>query len=1039
MGPVSGKAASKAASAASAEKKSPTRGRRTSGSTREAAPGRPVSRGPERPELVIESPAGSLQWLTASMGAGPLSGVFRRGNDVVHTPRVGEDGHVPPRDPDDDDGPAQVRRVTARQVAALVDQTHSCREIRYTKDGAPREVDTLFPLDAAQRAVDSLDYMRSLRPLRGVTHVPTPRRDGTIIDQPGYDPETRLIFLPPDGLTVPPVPQEPTDTDVRAAVTLLSDMLADFAFKSEADHANYVGMLLTPLLREICPPPYKLAAIGAPSPGSGKSLLCDIIRTLHGGVFRADTPADSEEWRKSITTILDTTTAPVVEFDNVSGTLKSPVLAGLLTSPVWSDRRLGATETVTAKNDRTWVVTGNNMSLGGDLVRRTVQITIDPGVPHPEKRNDFTIKDLKGWVGQRRGALIGALLTLIRAWVVAGRPLRRKAGADSYRAWIETVDGILGHAGISGTFDGADSQRITVGDDDEEWRDFLEAVHCQFGERAWTVKELLALVSEDHHVGTGEFDQANAARRPIPLDALPAELGEKVVRGRLGVGVIAKSLGRWLTNREGRWAGEKITVRRAGRTRDKIGMWRIEHLGETEGYPVPVKAAVGGPEPLTTAARTAAPEPSPAQTPAESGAGCVACQVPGPACGFGVVLDEGQEEPCVLCGHPTLIRSRCGTARHATPDGCPRGDRDRTPTPSTPPEQDPADDGQVPTPPAQPEPPAAKSGPRRGSSARAFAQKRRQEQAARLTADTAALADGSPLRVLRALEEEFAPHRKDAEGRLRRPFWRPPLPGITWAAHVISSWAWERPFVGEVVSLDRSGAFVAAASSVLVAHGGLEHTGECEFDAQRAGYWQVQVHPWTERDELPHPLAGHGKATELWVPTPTAALLRDLAEEGRWADLTVLDSYTAAGVRLSDWTGYVNALRKEAITTYGRDSDQYAAVKTAFGQALSLMLGTPTSGDAREWRAAAQRPDWTHAIQAQASATLWRWADDCRKLAPELAPVALANVDELVIPADALEVVTSTPRPGGRAPLQIDPDGVALGSFKAKARETRET
>lgn len=226
---------------------------------------------------------------------------------------------------------------------------------------------------------------------------------------------------------------------------------------------------------------------------------------------------------------------------------------------------------------------------------------------------------------------------------------------------------------------------------------------------------------------------------------------------------------------------------------------------------------------------------------------------------------------------------------------------------------------------------------------------------------------------------------------------------------------------------------------MLVAHGGLEHTGECEFDAQRAGYWKVDVHPWTESDVLPHPLAGHGKATELWVPTPTAALLRDLAEEGRWADLTVLDSYTAAGVRLSDWTGYVNALRKEAITTYGRDSDQYGTVKTAFGQALSLMLGTPTSGNAREWRAAAQRPDWTHAIQAQASATLWRWADDCRKLAPELAPVALRNVDELVIPADAVEVVTSTPRPGGRAPLQIDPDGVALGSFKAKTRESWET
>ena len=296
----------------------------------------------------------------------------------------------------------------------------------------------------------------------------------------------------------------------------------------------------------------------------------------------------------------------------------------------------------------------------------------------------------------------------------------------------------------------------------------------------------------------------------------------------------------------------------------------------------------------------------------------------------------------------------------------------------------------------------------------------------------AALAEGRSPRILAALEGEYAPVRR----RQREPYWRPPLPGMTFAADVITSWEWERPYSGEVAVLDRSGSFVAAASSVRVAHGKLEHTGPCEFD-DRPGYYLAQVHPWHESDSLPHPMGEWGsRQAEVWVPAPAIALLRDLADAGRWPDVTVLDSYTGDGVRLSKWaTGFVNTLRAEAITEYGRDSDQYAAVKTGFGQALALMLGRQGDEQRREWHCKARRPDWTHAIQAQSAATLWRWADDCLTVAPDLGPVSLRQVDELVIPQAALEIVTVTNRSGGRAPLGIDPAGIKLGTFKVKAAE----
>ena len=95
-------------------------------------------------------------------------------------------------------------------------------------------------------------------------------------------------------------------------------------------------------------------------------------------------------------------------------------MSGLLMSNVWDDRKLGVMDMARCVNDRFWIITGNNVALGGDLPRRSLRTVIDPGMPHPELRTGFEIEDLEGCATNRRGDLIAALLTLIRAWVVAG-------------------------------------------------------------------------------------------------------------------------------------------------------------------------------------------------------------------------------------------------------------------------------------------------------------------------------------------------------------------------------------------------------------------------------------------------------------------------------------------------------------------------------------------------------------------------------------------------------------------------------------------
>lgn len=515
------------------------------------------------PEVEVTNSAITADWLRVEAGRNKLAGLFLRVGQVVHTPRVGEDGYLPLTDHHlDDDGPAQIRPVTDSTLASRISYTYGCyRMVKRGEDYEP--VQALFPKTAARTALDVPDMLPNLRGLRGVIHSPIVRADGTLLTEPGYDPATRLLHLPEPGLTIPAVPDQPTSGQLAAAVDLIGRMLDGFPFVSAAFRANYIGCLITPLLRAVTPPPFKLHAIEAHQPGSGKTLLANLARHIHGGVFRAEAPESDDELRKQITAILTITTGPVVVLDNVGGIMRSSTLAGLLTTDTWDDRPLGTTSWTRATNDRLWTVTGNNINIGGDLPRRSIRTVIDPGQPHPELRTGFAIPNLEQWVKDNRGELLHALLVIVRAWVTAGQPLPAERSSDGYARWVRTVDGILTHAGIEGGFDHQSTQ-VQVGTDDDDWSEFLAAAHRAMRDEKWTTKELLGQVDSGNLINPGA----------IPFDALPGELVKRLGRDTSNVLSLGRSLGRWLANREGRWAGGR-TVRCLGKNSDDIKLWQI--------------------------------------------------------------------------------------------------------------------------------------------------------------------------------------------------------------------------------------------------------------------------------------------------------------------------------------------------------------------------------------------------------------------------------------------------------------------------------
>lgn len=520
-----------------------------------------------RPGVDITNEARAADWLTIELGTNGLSGVFKRGNDLISTPLIGQDGYqAPPVKYDaqgkvinehDTNGPATIKTVESAWINSTIASRYYCCRLT-KKEGWTY---SLFPQKATASAVGNIDLLPNVHEVTGITHTPTMRPDGTVLDQPGYDHATGLLYLPNDNY--PRVPANPTPQQVTKARELLLEMIDGFDFVTDYDRANYLALLLSAVLRTMIGGDRKLGAITAHQPGSGKSLLAWILGELFGSAVRSEFPEGEAEVGKVLFSLLLTTTAPFLVFDNVdkSGTVKSGTLAGFLTQREISDRVLGASETKQGVNDRMVILTGNNMEIGGDIARRSLLVRIDPKVPNPEERTDFAIEDLNAWVTEKRGMLVTALLILVRAWVLAGRPVE-KTTSDSFAPMMQAVNGILsvggfkdedGHTSVAGHKEIAAQ---TKGDEFEDWGDMFAAVYDKWSDKPWTGKTLLEQIS------SGGFER----------DILPESLA--LAAEKRPVTDLGRMLGKGLAKHTGRWF-DGYTIRDLGKER-KVTKWKVE-------------------------------------------------------------------------------------------------------------------------------------------------------------------------------------------------------------------------------------------------------------------------------------------------------------------------------------------------------------------------------------------------------------------------------------------------------------------------------
>jgi hypothetical protein len=522
---------------------------------------KPVRDGDERrprpdgkPQIEVYSSPDGIRKVRGALLKGLLPDVYVSDGSPVHIEHVS--GTVAQAIDDDSPLPVRASVLTGALLAFLLAQHADLRMIA-ANDG----VKEWTPPTSVLSAVLASAEWPKVKVLNGIVGLPVIRRDGTLLQRAGYDEATGLYLSPK--VDIGRIVEKPTAQQVQAARKFIVEhVLGDFEWSSNADRANYLGLLVTPFLRRYLRCLTPLGVISATMPGSGKSILAGLIGLL-AGQKTLPWADDDHELRKAITSAFTVESGAVV-FDNLDeGTvIKSPILANLLTNPVWSDRMLGSNRIGTWPNERLWLVTGNNLRVGGDIASRAVLVRLTPDAPHPEQRSGFSIPDLDTWIVQpkNQAAALRNLLVLILDWMSADAPKADKLpNMRQFTPWAQGIGGFLTHHQVDGFLTNIDELRASD-EDDQKWSAFLAKWFERHQGKQMKAHQIFNDAALDEGYGTPIVDRWDSTFITSTRGARPKS---------------AVQLGQWLTGHDQRFHGN-LRLRGELDTHSKIKLWHVE-------------------------------------------------------------------------------------------------------------------------------------------------------------------------------------------------------------------------------------------------------------------------------------------------------------------------------------------------------------------------------------------------------------------------------------------------------------------------------
>lgn len=440
-----------------------------------------------------------------------------------------------------DFGTTDMARVSEGQVYACTRGwvlDYLSRHVRFTRfdSRAKKGEDANKPTDCPDKVANAIvDRMgeRSLSKLRGVITAPTLRADGTVLDVPGFDAQTGLLFVS-DSPTTQRVNASPTRSAVIAALRELMEPIQLFPFADAASRGVALAALLSACVRRTLPrcPAF---AFDAPTAGTGKSLLAQCVAAIGGHTGASYKPPTSDEEMGKVVFAALRAGEGLLFFDNVSSSIGGDAVNQLLTSEFYAGRVLGSSVAQSAlPNGALVLFTGNNIVVEKDSCRRVPICRLDARVEHPSRRS-FAF-DPEQFVRARRARLVGAALTLVRGWCESGAEPKPKP-LGSFEAWDSLIRQTVCWLGdIQTEFELADpnltTERTDAADDSKvQLRDVLRAWREAFGYVPVTASGALSFAQGDDTASINEkadcLRVALAALARHPRDEMnPVRLGQ---------------------------------------------------------------------------------------------------------------------------------------------------------------------------------------------------------------------------------------------------------------------------------------------------------------------------------------------------------------------------------------------------------------------------------------------------------------------------------------------------------------------------------
>lgn len=500
--------------------------------------------GPERPTIIVT--AGDLHPIATEameMLVAAGANIYQRGGKLVRP--ISLKGI--------DSKGRSVYTTSLVEVERTFMRDMLCRFIEWRKhDARVKTGDGTRRIDAPEeiaRIIMGRTGHWIFRTIAGVISTPTLRHDGSILSEPGYDDRTGLFLE--SHVALPAISDAPTQEEAAAALAIMKGLLVEFPFvfneeefatntqMQSKDKNPSLSVALSSILTVIARGMIDVApahGARAPSPGTGKSYLSDVAAAIALGqrcpVISVSADNDGETEKRIITMAMSG--EPIISLDNVNGVLGGDTLCQLIERPTCNLRILGKTERMKIENRVCVFFNGNNVRTLGDMNRRVIISDLDRKMENPETY-EFQGDPVREVLADR-GKYIAAAMTIIKAYIAAGKPKQNVKPLNSFEEWSQMIRSPLIWLGEA---DPCDTIKAAKAEDPQAQAaiEFIAAAkpHMNGQYRALKSGEIAKLASEGNSAfGGGDWNPAHPE-----LHAILSDLG----RGRIPTG---KRIGDWL-------------------------------------------------------------------------------------------------------------------------------------------------------------------------------------------------------------------------------------------------------------------------------------------------------------------------------------------------------------------------------------------------------------------------------------------------------------------------------------------------------------